>query len=351
MNKVSIALLVSAGMVAAASAGQINLKQTAMFDLGGEFTSGTANGASPSAVAWDGGNLFVAGFASAGGSNTTDAGIVKYDASGNFVSQFGARPGTPFNRGYSGLDISGGQLVAAYDNGGVDSMGISAFDLNGAMQWSVAARGGSGVAFDTGFNGAGQGVAWTTFGSGRRALQDSATGVNLFTTGDGMIITPDFQGTFWRDMDFGTNGDMVARRSNDVVLLNRTGANSGSASLLVENNENGAFVGGQNVSYVESSEYGDFVIYNDRATTNLGQSAGDVLKAVRLDGSTVDLNFFGGPGFDLGSGYYDFSWDAATQTLAILDFQNRKVFIYNVPMPGAGVVLGMGGLMAVRRRR
>jgi hypothetical protein len=351
MKKAVIGMLAVAGLAAAANAGQVNLKQLSVIDVSGEFNGSTANGGNPSAVAWDGSNLFVAGFASAGGQNQQTAGIVKYDNAGAFQSSFGVAPGTPFNRGYSGLDISNGLLVAAYDDGAADPQGITAWDLAGNQLWAKNARGGSGVAIDPGFNGNDSGVAWTTFGSGRRALQDSATGADIYNTGDGMIITPDFQGSFWRDMDFASNGDMVARRSNDVVLLSRTGGNSGNASLLVENNENGPFVNGQNVSYVESGEYGEFVIYNDRASGSPGQAAADVLKAVRLDGSEITLNFFGGPGFDLGNGYYDFSYDAATDTLAILDFNNRLVYIYDVPAPGAAAVLGFGGLVAARRRR
>ena len=41
----------------------------------------------------------------------------------------------------------------------------------------------------------------------------------------------------------------------------------------------------------------------------------------------------------------------AAATLAILDFANRQVFIYQVPAPGAVAVLGLGGLAAARRRR
>jgi hypothetical protein len=241
-------------------------------------------------------------------------------------------------------------LAAAFDNGGASANGIAAYDLNGNQLWGKNARGGSGVGFDPGFGGVDSGVAWTTFGSGRRALQDTATGADIYTTGDGMIITPG-GGTFWRDMDFASNGDMVARRANDVVLLSRTGGNSGNPSLLVDNGENAAFVAGQNVSYVESADYGNFVIYNDRSVTSLGQAAADVLKVVDLAGNELSLNLYGGGMLADGSGYYDFSYDAASGTLAILDFSNREVRIYQVPAPAGAALLGLGGLVAVRRRR
>jgi hypothetical protein len=333
MKKAVIGMLAVAGLAAAANAGQVNLKQLSVIDVSGEFNGSTANGGNPSAVAWDGSNLFVAGFASAGGQNQQTAGIVKYDNAGAFQSSFGVAPGTPFNRGYSGLDISNGCSPRPTTTAAPSANGIAAYDLAATSSGEERPR-RFGRRIDPGFGGNDSGVAWTTFGSGRRALQDSATGADIYTTGDGMIITPDFQGSFWRDMDFASNGDMVARRSNDVVFLSRTGRQLGQRqSLLVENNENGPFVNGQNVSYVESGEYGEFVIYNDRASGSPGQAAADVLKAVRLDGSEITLNFFGGPGFDLGNGYYDFSYDAATDTLAILDFNNRRSISTMCPRP------------------
>ncbi|MEL7485404.1 MAG: hypothetical protein AAFN41_13760, partial [Planctomycetota bacterium] len=148
-------------------------------------------------------------------------------------------------------------------------------------------------------------------------------------------------------------GDMVARRSNDVVFFDRTGANSGSASLLVENNENGPFVNGQNVAFVDNSAFGDFVIWNDRTGAGLGQAASDVIKVTDLNGNdlTLSLALIGGGSLDTGNGYYDFSWDAASQTLAVLDFANRQVSIFAVPAPGAVGLLGMAGVIAGRRRR
>jgi len=353
MKNAIIGILTVAGIATAASAGQINMRQIGQVELtAAMFSADSATGQTGSAVAWDGSNLFVAGFQN-GASNTGTTGIIRIDdvfGAQSIGAQFGVET-TPGSQGYSGLDISGGVLAAAFDNGGASPNGIAAYDSAGNQLWGKNARGGSGVGFDPGFSGVDAGVAWTTFGSGRRALQDTATGADIYTTSDGMIITPDFQGSFWRDMDFASNGDMVARRSNDVVLLNRTGGNSGNASLLVENNENGPVVNGQNVAYVESTEFGNFVIYNDRPTGSLGQSADDVLKVVSLDGTQMTLNLFGGAPLDLGNGYYDFSYDPTTQTLAVLDFNNRLIKIYDVPAPGAAALLGLGGLVAARRRR
>lgn len=350
MKNTLIGAALIAGLAASASA-QIQMTEVQRIDLFAlnNDQSSTFIGTNVSAIAWNGTDLFAAGFNGAAASGT---GVARYSGGAFSVMQFIS--GTPGARGFSGLDIQGDRLAAAYDDGATDAQGLQVFDLNtDSVLWSKSIRGGSGVGFDPGFGGADAGVAWTTFGSGRRALQDAATGADIYTTANGMIITPDFEGSFWRDMDFAANGNMVARRSNDVVFLNRTGGNSGSASLLVENNENGPFINGQNVAYVDNSAYGDFVIWNDRTSAGLGQSAMDVLKVTALDGTelTLSLDLIGGGSLADGNGYYDFSWDAASGTLAVLDFNNRMVHIFAVPAPGAAGLLGMAGLVAARRRR
>lgn len=359
----SIGLMALLGLAGAAS-GQISMNEIARVNLDAYFNNDSGNGTNPSAVAWDGTNLFVAGFNGGTAGGNTQAGIVRIDnalGAATLGATFGQLV-TPGARGYSGLDISGGMLAAAYDDGAADPAGLQVFDMGGNTVWAKNIRGGSGVAFDPGYGGNGSGVAWTTFGQGRRFLQDSATGSDIFggsAPENGMIITPDFQGSFWRDMDFGATGNMVARRSNDVTFFTRTGPNAGTASFLVENNENGPFVNGQNVAYVDGSAYDDFVLYNDRSTTSLGQAAANVLKAVAInpgDGLnptflSLTLNLIGGGTLADGSGYYDFSWDAASGTLALLDFNSRTVHIFNVPAPGALGLLGLGGIAAIRRRR
>ena len=353
MNKSITGIMILAGLASAASA-QVSMQEIQRIDLFAlnNDQSSTFIGTNVSAIAWNGSDLFAAGF---NGAAATGTGVARYSGGSFEVMQFIA--GTPGSRGFSGLDIQGNRLAAAYDDGAGDPQGLQVFNTDdNSVVWSKNIRGGSGVGFDSGFGGAGEGVAWTTFGQGRRFLQDTATGSDIFggsAAENGMIITPDFEGSFWRDMDFAANGNMVARRSNDVVFFERTGANSGSASLLVENNENGAFINGQNVAYVDNSAFGDFVIWNDRTGTGLGQEALDVIKVTDLSGNelSLSLSLIGGGTLATGSGYYDFSWDAASQTLAVLDYTNRSVSIFAVPAPGAAGLLGMGGLFAARRRR
>jgi len=349
MKSTLIGAALVAGLAASASA-QIQMTEVQRIDLFAlnNDQSSTFIGTNVSAIAWNGTDLFAAGFNGAAASGT---GVARYSGGSFSVMQF--ITGTPGARGFSGLDIQGDRLAAAYDDGASDPQGLQVFDLNtDSVLWSKSIRGGSGVGFDPGFGGADSGVAWTTFGSGRRALQDTATGADIYTTANGMIITPG-GGSFWRDMDFAANGNMVARRANDVVFFNRTGGNSGSPSLLVNNAENGPFINGQNVAYVDNSVYGEFVIWNDRSSTGLGQAAADVIKVTDLSGTelTLSLDLIGGGTLAAGNGYYDFSWDAASGTLAVLDYNNRMVHIFAVPAPGAAGLLGMAGLVAARRRR
>lgn len=344
-----IGAALAAGLAATAS-GQIAMQEIQRIDLFAvnNDQSSTFIGTNASAVAWNGTDVFLAGFNNGAASGT---GVARYSGGSFSLMQF--ITGTPGARGFSGLDISGNRLAAAYDDGGSDPQGLQVFNTDdNSVLWAKDIRGGSGTAFDPGFSGADSGVAWTTFGSGRRALQDTETGADIYTTANGMIITPG-GGSFWRDMDFNATGDMVARRANDVVFFDRTGGNSGSPSLLVNNNENGAFIAGQNVAFVDNSVYGDFVIWNDRSSGGLGQAAADVIKVTDLNGNdlTLSLSLIGGGTLADGNGWYDFSWDAASGTLAVLDFNNRNVHIFAVPAPGAAGLLGVAGLLAARRRR
>ncbi|MEQ8847728.1 PEP-CTERM sorting domain-containing protein [Botrimarina sp.] len=359
----SLAALVAVSVASVASAA--TLVEVARFDVSGA-TADSADpnfiGNNPSAVAWDGTRLFVAGFNSSGGNaqtaiiEVTNAGATGLNAAA-FGTAFGALT-TPNLRGYSGLDVRGGVLAAAYDDGGADPNGIQAFDAANSQLWAKSARGGSGVAFDPGFSGDGAGVAWTTFGSGRRALQDTATGADIYTTGDGMIINDSSidGGSFWRDMDFDpTSGDIYARRSNAIIKSTRTGANSvtGTTSLVpVDTSAN--FVNGQMVSFLSDTLAGDLLIYNDRATGGTGQAFADVVKLMTPDGAAEAASFVlldGGPVAD-GNGYYDFDYDVASGTVALMDFANRNVHIFSiVPEPASAMTLGLGLLLAAARRR
>ncbi|TWT78388.1 hypothetical protein Pla123a_11790 [Posidoniimonas polymericola] len=330
--------------------------EIARFDVSASADASSASyiGNNPSAVAWNGRQLFIAGFNSSGAqANTAIAEITNAGATGvnaASLSEAFADLATPNLRGYSGLDLQGSVLVAAYDDGAADPNGIQALDASSRTQtWAKNARGGSGVAFDPGFGGADQGVAWTTFGSGRRALQDTATGADLYNTADGMIINTG-SGSFWRDMDFDpATGDIYARRSNGVIMSTRTGGNSVTAtSELVPVDTGADFVAGHMISFLAGTPDGDLLIYNDRPATVSGQPFASAVKLIDTSGTpeAATFSFIGGGTPADGNGYYDFDYDPATRTLAIADFANRNVHVFGVvPEPAACLVLVSGLLV------
>ncbi len=327
------------------------------------FDNNSPLGTNPSAITTDGQSLWIGGF-NGGTSVASVAGITKIS------NPWSASPSatqltslsTPGSRGYSGLayDPVNGVVFAAYDDGAADPNGITGWSAStNANLWAKNARGGSGVAYDTGFGGVDKGAAWTTFGSGRRALQNSTTGVDIYTTSDGMIINAG-SGSFWRDMYFAPDGDVWARRSNGVIKTDRTGGNSGVVSTIVAPVASADFVNGHNIAYLAGVTGGDLVIYNDRPSTALGQLFATAIKVLNADGSVATTQFFDGnggalpAGFGLGSGYFDFAWDQASGSLLVLDLANRSVYRFRtapIPEPSTLALLGLGAAAFLRRRR
>ncbi len=358
MTAVACALLgVSQSTIAA------TFVEIARFDVSASANSAGATyiGNNPAAVAWNGRQLYIAGYNASGATaNTAIVEVTNANSTGLQTATLGAPFGvlaTPNLRGYSGLDIQGTVLAAAYDDGAADPNGLQAFDTNSnTLSWAKNIRGGSGVAFDPGFASADAGVAWTTFGSGRRALQNTATGADIYTTANGMIIndTTVNTGSFWRDMDFDpATGDIYARRSNAIIKSTRTGGNTvtGTTSLIPVNPA-ADFTSGQNLSYLSDTVDGDLLIYNDRPS-GAAASFSAVVKVMDTLGVAQAANFvLIGPAPANGAGYYDFDFDAATQTLALVDFANRNVHIFSVvPEPASFGLVLIGLLGAAARRR
>jgi len=320
-------------LLAAPALGQATFSEVATINL--DSTSNPANaeyiGSNPYCVAWNGADLFIGGYNGSG--QAIDVSLLKIeDALG--AATFGA-PFAPLSapnlRGYVGLDITPAGLAASFDDGGASPQGFALHDLGGSFVWAKSGRGGSGVAFDPGFPGGdptlGSGVAWTTFGSGRRALQDTATGADIWTTGDGMIIlTP--EGTFWRDMDFDDqSGDIYLREGNNVIKWERSGDNGcTNSAILFDQPIDANFTSGQNVAHLGGA-FTDYVIWNDRVLSSGGQDFFTVVNVMTPDGVPVTVDW-GSFSPNTSVGLYDFSWDAASRTLAILDFGNRNVHIF-----------------------
>ncbi|MFN7020759.1 MAG: hypothetical protein ACK4WH_05455 [Phycisphaerales bacterium] len=311
-----------------------------------------------SAVAWDGSDLYVGGqsFDSSGSALAkvtpqigTTSGL--FQLSGNFG--FIASSAT---RGIQDISVSGNTVAAAFDGGGNTTTAFRTFTTGGAAigNGTFGAR-GNGVHFDPN-DGLLTGLS---LGSGRvlKFNSDMTTyndGVKNWDTTTGPIVF--LNSSVHRDLTMDSAGNLFYRVQNAVHRATRNGDGLGYSSVTVLKPSGVDNVNGQNLDYVSVSGFGDFVIYSDRLVGNNGQAFGSVVKALDpATGNPVSLTFDFIDAFGdalPGNGYYDFSFHAASQTLAVSDFANNTVYIFRVvPTPGALGLLGMGGLLALRRRR
>ena len=391
----------------------IGLYELARFNLNSTSSGSNAEfiGSNPIAVGWNGSKLYVAGFnGSAATANTSvieitnAASVTNWTASGfvtpTYSSTFGTIS-TAASRGYTGLAMQGNQLLASYDGGSNSPNGIQMFDASSnARSWNLTAsgtttanigttRGYAGPDFDPGYlgiSGSGNGAAWVTQGQGRRFLNNSTTGASIYTTtanvptgaAQGMIINTNPLSSTWRDIAFDpATGDMYTRNQVGVTRTNRTGANTDadpitstagqSAYVYINSGSLTSNNVGVNIGYmnsVQSSNFNDFtnpyagdlLVFNDRGSTAAGQSWTNVVKFTTTSGSSItpSYTFLASPLTSTGA--YDFEWDAATQTLAVLDFSNRTVSLFStaVPEPSTWAMLVAGGVASagtgLRRR-
>lgn len=293
-------------------------------------------GTNPSAVAWDGTDLFVAGFN--GNIVTSQVGIARIPFAllpptnnpRRLSPVFGVRQAPP-QRGFSGLDLQGDRLVAAYDPGSVDPQGLTGWSRKGQFLWAKEARGSCGIGLDPGFPtgvpALGEGAGWMTFGSGGRSLQDADNGADIYDTASGMsLFSP--AGTFWRDIDFDdVTGDVWLREGNNVVHGVRSGDNAVSGVAVVIDPADADFVVGQNLAFCDRVD-GDLIAYNDRPTSSTGAPFQTAVRFCRPDGTNVPYSVITNNPLPAGVGFYDFAFHAPTGTLAVLDFANRQVAIY-----------------------
>lgn len=362
--KTSVCMLAAvAGLAAASQAAVVNLSLIKTIDTSSTATAGNAQyvGTNVSGIAWNGTDLWVGGYN--GGAANLNTGIAKYDGTSNTWGASFGNLATANSRGITGLALKGNNLAAGWDNGAGSVNSARSFNATtGTQSWAIGGgtpdatrRGMGGVAFDPGFNGAGTniGVSYLAPGSGRRHLLDANTGSYINGQNAGGIINFAPAGTTWRGHAFDpATGDLYTRESNRVGKAVRNGDNSfvGAASTVIVALPVQSAVDNQNIAFVNSSAYGSFLIFNDRASAAPGQAASGVIKASDLSGALHTLNF-GSFSFLNGNGAYSFSFDAASQTLAVSDFANRSVYIFAVPTPGTAALLGLGGLIVARRRR
>jgi hypothetical protein len=322
-------------------------------------------GVAATAMAWNGSKLYIAGYNNSGTAppsvnavtsiieitNATATGLVSPTYSSLISTQI-----TPAGRGYTGLDLNadGTRLAASFSDGFANTSpegpavdGLQLFDTSdNSRLWSYAERGDSGVAFDPGFPGGnpaqGTGVAYVeSFGSGRRSLIDATTGADIWTPANGMIWIPT-GGTAGntRDITFDPDtGDMYIRSNNDLFFAKRTGDNTTdqAQNLKIVDNTDAPFVNFQHLAFLNTTNDGDLVIYNNRAVGATGQDFFTVNQLVSSTGVSQAMNFTFLPNADTtaflpgtSAGWYDYDFDPATQTLAILDTSSALIHIFQV---------------------
>ena len=378
MKRLFLSLALVAGAALSASA-QVQLNLANTVDLAGQFPGGVA----PSAVAWNGTDAFVATYNNSGTSGLS-TGIVRVSnaltATPTIGTQFGSLT-TNNSRGFTSLALatSGNStyLAASWDNGGGSANSVQGFDVsNGATPssalWNLSASGrtgdrGNGVAFDPGFNGAGTGFAYLGIGGGFSRVLGLATGAAIGGTlvNQAPIPPSNSASTTWRDVTFSPTGDFYARESNSIIKGTRTGptqVNNGAVTTPIGGLTRNGGVDNDNIAFVNSLG-GSFLVFNDRASGAGGQLFSNVVKATDTSGNaqTVTYGNFD-PTSVTGNAAYDFAFNANTNTLAVSDFSQQKLYIFNVafgsqanaPEPGSLLLLANGaalGALLLRRRK
>ncbi|QOI98975.1 MAG: hypothetical protein HRU70_00095 [Phycisphaeraceae bacterium] len=374
------ALSVVAGLaVACPVLGQTTLYLTRTVDISAACNvndPSTYVGSNPSAIALIGNRLFVAGFNNAG--NAIPKQVVYFDnvlqSPTGPTAVDGAAVAIPNFRGYTGFAFRNGSgLVAAYDNGNLaagqirlinDALGVPSL----GVQSPGLMRGGAGPAWDSGFDGNGYEANYNGAGSpalaavtahvdfGQAAgIRVGPLGLNPATlnadVGESVYVYQDpaghnlrldfagISGTFWRDLDVHpTNGTMVARANNDLVIGTRPSNNGNFAQQILVDGGDAPFVVGQNVSILWGAPGGDAIIYTDRTdSASTSQSFLNAVKMVNMDGTPRTVSFKNLDGsdavFPLGNAYYDLFWDGANGVLAVCDFFNRNVYVFSHTPP------------------
>lgn len=350
----SLSVLVATAGLAGAAMGQLQLQLVNSIDLldTQDPTSSAFIGSNPSAVAWDGTDMYVAGWNNGRGDNTPH-GIVRIADAANssaLGTAFGQRPTLNF-RGYLSVDVRNGQVAAAFENGAADAQGLAIY--NGATGALVDSRNARPIFanWDPAVAG-GNAVSWSEFGSGRLRVSDGDNLNNLLFDGtNGPVI---FGGsTIWRGQDIDDSGNIVVGDGNgDIHYFARTDPNTtASAVTLASTTGFPQFTGNGINPAILNTSFGDFVMYNDRGVA--GATLGTAIKAVDLNGDVQTIEFVGlSDALASATGWYDFDYDSATGTLAVVDFSNRLAWVFNVvPAPSSAMALGLAGLAALRRRR
>ncbi|MER3495503.1 MAG: hypothetical protein C4320_00940 [Armatimonadota bacterium] len=359
-KQLSILALIALGAGAHADLNLYLLGTVDVSAASADVTAPNYIGSNPSGVAWNGTDLYLGGLNSSGATNP--AAVIRVaDAltAPTFGNAFGALT-YDNTRGISGLAINGSTLLVSSDSGTGSGDSLRAFNLDGTLRWNISAtdttrRATAGPAFDPGFNGAGPLTASVlAVGSGRRPRFDLTTGTAIDTFLNGPIVNFASVSTTWRDHTYDpATGDLYTRESNRVGKAVRTGSNSFSTQTVLVSNTLATPVVGQNIEFLTVGS-NKTLIFNDRSSGSAGQLASSVIKASDTLGNPVAINL-NGADLGTGNGFYDFSYDQASGTLAVMDFSNRTVSIFAttapVPEPASFAILGLGAAALLRRRR
>ena len=358
---------------------QLTLTEVSRFNLDAITSATTSDGSdntryvgnNVNSVAWNGSRLFVAGFVNSGQGglydnegiieivNTATTGIVA-STSVQYGSRFGYYPGVN-SRGYTGLAISGSRVFASLDLGTAYpasvAPGMAAYDVSTAtpsQAWALNnVRGSVNPSIDPGYvvsgtSQGGAGIAWGTFGSGStsRILNNTTTGAYIYTSSTSGTVP---QGLQWRlpsptmpqyarSLDFDPDtGDVYGRTGNWVTKAVRTGSNSADTPIALWSTYTGTNVLGQNLAFMSNTTNGDLVVFNERSDTAYRQTLSQSVQFLDTSGATQSAtwNFLGGAtsGDLQKTGWYDFSFDPVTQTLAIAQPESYRVSIFKLGAP------------------
>jgi hypothetical protein len=363
MKQIVTSMMAVAGVAMAVQAQTLNMTQLAnidLIDITGNSASAKYIGTTPTAVAWNGTEAYIAGWNNTGAAQNT--GIAKvtgiYAPVSTFSNAFDQRL-TPAFRGNLDLARKGDQLYSAAEYGGaVADNGIRQFDISGAPTQTSAFLNG-------GYRASGLDVDSRT---GNIASVSVATGLRQFVLNDATTVATQIYGPFattgystlvgtdantnWRDVQVDPmTGDVYFRKQNHIWKSVRSGDNAGTQMATQFITLTVGDQAGQNMDFAYGTADGDFIIANSRSSGATGQSFASILKAFNLDGTAASINLIGYTGPATGIGWYDFDYDAATKTLAILDSGNKRLYIFGVPTPGTAGLLGLAGLAGLRRRR
>lgn len=357
--KTIVALVACAGCAVGAQAATIKMQHLKTIDVsealaGSSSTNTKFIGNKMSTVAWNGSDLFIGGFNN-GGAGVTGIAKVSNALGAHSIGNAFGQVTTGNSLGTAQMAIKGNTLAVGLDLQAGSGDSVRAFNVNdNTLRWRIgtaaadSTRRGSAVGFD------GDNVAYLSVGGGRRHRLDATTGAYINGQNAGAIINFPTTATSWRGMAFDSNGDLYTRESNRLGKHTRTGDNSFSPNSILTTGLPVSIAPPpilQQLELVNSLVDGKFIILNDRFDTTAGRAFTDVVKAFDLNGVAQTLDFQGFSALGTNAGVFSFSFDATSQTLAVGDFANNAVYIFQVPTPGALALLGLGGLVAGRRRR